>query len=159
MQTADLYDAYAAQLQIVDYAFHSYGQRSSFHGLIQTVKVFEDNSFVKQTLQTQGKHRVLVVDGGASLRYALLGDNLAQLAIDNNWAGLIIFGAIRDSALINQMPIGVKALGTIPRKTLKQDRGDVGVPIRFGGVTFEPGHYVYTDADGIAVAAKPLHGA
>lgn len=157
MQTADLYDEYSNQLSIVDLQFRTYGQKSAFHGPIETVKVFEDNSFVKKTLATPGNNRVLVVDGGASLRCALLGDNLAQLAIDQQWAGLIIFGAIRDSAIIQTMPIGVMALGTIPRKTIKKDRGDVGIPVSFGGVTFQPGHYLYADADGIVVAQKALH--
>lgn len=157
MQTADLYDEHGDDLKIVELPFHAYGQLQQFHGPIETLKVFEDNSFVKQTLKSPGEHRVLVVDGGASLRYALLGDNLAQLAIDNHWAGLIIYGAIRDAGIIQNMPIGVKALGSIPRKTLKQNRGDVGIPVSFGGVTFKPGHYLYADADGIVVAEKALH--
>lgn len=157
MQTAELYDEFGDQLSVVELQFCTYGQKPEFHGPIQTLKVFEDNSFVKNTLATPGNNQVLVVDGGGSLRCALLGDQLAQLAVDNQWAGLIIFGAIRDSAIIQSLPLGVKALGTIPRKTVKKDRGDVGIPVSFGGVTFHPGHYLYADADGIVVAPKALH--
>ena len=156
LKTADLYDAHGEALQIVELSMRDYGGLKSFCGPIATVKLYEDNSFVKKALSQEGTGRVLVVDGGGSMRYALLGDRLAQLACDSGWAGLIIFGCIRDSEDIASMPLGVKALGTIPRKTVKRDRGDHEVVVRFGGVTFKPGHFLYADPDGIVVSSEPL---
>ncbi|EWM29634.1 regulator of ribonuclease activity a [Nannochloropsis gaditana] len=156
--TADLCDDHEHRLQVADgNAFHSFGQHSSFCGEIVTIKCFENNPLVRATLSEPGEGRVLVVDGGGSLRRALFGDNIAALAVKNGWAGVVIYGAIRDSAVINTMPLGVKALGTNPVKSAKQHPGDRNVVVTFAGVTFKPGHYVYSDSDGIIVSETPLH--
>lgn len=127
-----------------------------FAGQIATVRCFEDNTEVRATLSTPGEGRVLVVDGGGSLNRALLGDNIAQLAIDNNWAGVIVHGAIRDSAEIAEMAIGVKALGTNSQKSRKEGLGVTNVNLVIGGIEFIPGEYVYSDADGIVVTSDPV---
>ncbi|NNF17761.1 MAG: ribonuclease E activity regulator RraA [Gammaproteobacteria bacterium] len=155
-KTADLYDLYADDLSIVTPGFLSFGAHQTFHGAIATVKVHEDNVLVKQQLSEPGDKRVLVVDGGGSMRCALMGDMLAQLAITNDWAGVIIYGCIRDSADIEQMPIGVKALGTHPAKSVKRGAGICDQPVTFCGVCFRPGDHVYCDADGIVVAPTKL---
>ena len=112
---------------------------------------------VRTVLSSPGNNRVLVVDGGGSKRVAILGDQITQLAVDNNWAGIIVNGCIRDSALINGMEIGVKALGTHPVKSLKSYPGERSVPVNFGDVEFIPNHWVYSDEDGIIVSEVPLH--
>ena len=156
-KTADLYDDHADQLSIARPGlFMPYGQKSVFYGAIATVKVHEDNVLVKSRLSQAGRNQVLVVDGGGSLRCALLGDLLAQLAIDNRWAGVIVNGCIRDSDDINGMDVGVKALGTHPAKSVKRGEGIENEPVTFAGVTFAPGHYVYSDADGIVVSTDNL---
>lgn len=155
--TADLCDNYAEQIQISTPIWQSFGKYNTFHGKVVTVKCFEDNSKVKQQLATQGKQRILVVDAGNSQRRAHLGDLLAQQAIDNQWAGIVIYGLIRDSATINRMPIGVKALGTHPQKTEKNNEGQVGVTLQFANMTIQQGDYLYADEDGIVVAKQPLH--
>jgi regulator of ribonuclease activity A len=155
-KTADLCDQFDAELQVVEEAFVDFGGNLMFHGQIETIKAFEDNSLVRECVEKNGKGKVLVVDGGGSERRAMLGDMLAEKAVDNGWAGLIINGCIRDSADIGEMEIGVKALGTFPRKTEKRGVGEHNVPVRFSGVTFTPGHYVYADEDGIVVSERPL---
>lgn len=156
MKTADLYDDYMDEVQVAAPIFRDFGGEVAFHGRIATVKLHEDNSLVRQTLREAGNGRVLVIDGGGSLRCALVGDRLAQLAIDNAWAGLVVYGCIRDSADIGAMPIGVKALAAMPRKSVKRGAGVADIPVRFADVTFTPGHYLYADADGILVAAQAL---
>lgn len=155
-QTADLYDEHMEHLQVAEPIFRSAGSKSCFGGQVVTIKCHEDNSLVRETLGTPGRGKVLVVDGGGSLRCALVGDLLAQKGIDNDWEGIIVYGCIRDSALINTMPIGVKMLQTNPAKSVKLGVGQRDVPVRFAGVTFNPGSYVYADADGIVVADKAL---
>ncbi|MEO9851726.1 MAG: ribonuclease E activity regulator RraA [Reichenbachiella sp.] len=150
--TADLWDQHSAELHCADPIFRSYGNKVSFHGEITTVKLFEDNSFVRQQLTTNGKGKVMVVDGGGSFRCALVGDQLASLAIENGWEGLIINGCIRDSAMINTIEIGIRALNTCPVKSMKKNIGELDVPIRFASTLFAPGHYVYVDEDGILVS-------
>jgi regulator of ribonuclease activity A len=154
--TADLCDLHAAGLQILDPGFRHFGGRRAFHGPVATVSCFEDNSRVRERLQTPGEGRVLVVDGGGSPRCALLGDRLAQLAIDNGWAGVLIHGMIRDSAVIAGMPLAVMALGTHPKKSEKRGVGQTDVPLRFGGVDFRPGHWLYADSDGLLLSPEPL---
>jgi len=156
--TADLCDSHEPQLQVAEgNAFRSYGQCASFSGKIVTIKCFENNPLVRTILSEPGNGKVLVVDGGGSLRRALFGDNIAALAVKNGWAGVIIYGAIRDSAVVDRLPLGVKALGTNPIKSSKQHPGDRDVVVAFAGVTFTPGHYVYADQDGIVVSATALH--
>lgn len=156
--TADLYDAHGDALQVASPLLRDYGGRRAFHGPVATLKVHEDNSLVREALGEPGAGRVLVVDGGGSLRCALLGDNLARMAADNGWAGVVIHGCIRDSVEIGKLPVGVKALATHPAKSLKRGEGQRDVPVRFADVVFEPGSYLYADEDGIAVATGPLHG-
>ena len=156
IQTADLCDAHEDKLAIVAPMFSSYGGRAAFGGPISTLKLFEDNSFVRKAVESAGKGRVLVIDGGASMRCALVGDQLAELAVSNGWAGIIVYGCIRDSRAIGEMNLGVFALGTHPKKTVKRNTGEVDIPVSFGGVTFHPGHYVYADEDGVVLSAAPL---
>ncbi|NMF87840.1 ribonuclease E activity regulator RraA [Aromatoleum petrolei] len=156
IQTADLCDAHEGKLRIVSPMFRSFGGRAAFGGEIATLKVFEDNSLVRTALEGPGKGRVLVIDGGASMRCALVGDQLALLGVKNGWAGVIVYGCIRDSKAIGGMDIGVFALGTHPQKSIKKGVGDRDLPVTFGGVTFVPGQFVYADEDGVAVSESPL---
>lgn len=158
IKTADLSDLHEGKLKAALPLFKSYGQKKSFHGEIVTVKVFEDNVLVKDLLGSKGTGKVLVVDGGGSLRYALMGDNLAQMAIDNGWEGVIIYGCIRDSADIDKMNVGVKALNTIPFKSKKGGEGETNVAVTFASATFKPGEFVYADEDGILVSESRLSG-
>lgn len=157
IQTADLCDKYEDAVQVVEpIGFRHFGGRTAFSGKIATIKAFEDNSLVRSTLETAGEGQVLVVDGGGSMRCAMVGDQLALLAVKNGWAGIVVFGCIRDSAAIGEMPVGVMALGTNPRKSVKRNSGERGLPLRFAGTTFSEGSYLYADADGIIVSASPL---
>lgn len=156
IQTADLCDAHEGKLAVVAPMFASYGGRPAFGGPISTLKIFEDNSFVRKAVESAGNGRVLVIDGGASMRCALVGDQLAALAVGNGWAGIIVYGCIRDSRAIGEMDLGVFALGTHPKKTVKRNTGEADIPVSFGGVTFHPGHYVYADEDGVVLSAMPL---
>ncbi len=155
-KTADLCDEYSDTLQIAEPLFRDFGAKPAFCGRITTVKCFEDNSLVRSTLETEGKGGVLVVDGGGSRRCALMGDQLALLAERNGWAGAIINGCIRDSADIATLNIGLKAVATHPLKSNKKGVGERDIAVRFAGVTFIPGHFVYADADGILIAPKAL---
>tara|TARA_R110001592_G_scaffold293441_2_gene563044 strand:+ start:194 stop:685 length:492 start_codon:yes stop_codon:yes gene_type:complete len=155
-KTADLCDHFSERVQIVEETFGDFGGKVRFGGPIETIKAFEDNSRVRECVSEPGKGRVLVVDGGASMRRAMLGDMLAATAVENGWAGIVIYGCVRDSAEIAEMDIGVKAIGTHPCKTEKRGLGERGVSIRFAGVNFEPGHYLYADEDGILVSETPL---
>jgi regulator of ribonuclease activity A len=154
--TADLCDAHERDLHVVESMFHRYGRLAAFDGPIATVKCYEDNSKVREALSEPGEGRILVVDGGGSQRRALFGDLLGDLAVKNGWKGIVINGCIRDSAAIDQLEIGVRALGTIPLKTHKRGDGQRDVSVSFAGVTFRPGEHLYADADGIVVAARPL---
>jgi len=154
--TADLYDEYGEKLQVAQPLFNDFGGRIKFHGQVSTVKVHEDNSLVRAALEEKGEGRVLVIDGGESLRCALIGDLLAQLGKDNGWAGIVVSGCVRDSAMIITIDIGVKALGTNPRKSVKKGAGDRDIPVTFAGVTFTPGHYLYADEDGILISPEKL---
>lgn len=151
--TADLYDAHEAEARVALPGFINYGGRHAFHGPAATLKVHEDNSLVRSALEQPGAGRVLVVDGGGSLRCALVGDKLAELGRDNGWAGVIVFGCIRDSVEIRRMEFGVQALGTNPRKSVKRGDGQKDIPVTFHGVTFAPGDHVYADDDGILVGS------
>jgi len=154
--TADLYDEYGEDLQIATPMFNDYGGITQFSGPASTLKVFEDNSLVRAALEEPGQGKVLVVEGGASLRCALLGDMLAELGVENGWVGIIIHGCIRDSAVICKMGIGVKALNTNPRKSVKKGIGDRDVVVTFADVTINPGDYIYADEDGFVVAKSKL---
>ncbi|MBW7886058.1 MAG: ribonuclease E activity regulator RraA [Caldilineaceae bacterium] len=154
-KTADLCDAHP-DVQVADPLFRDFGGVTVFHGAIVTVKAYEDNTSVRALLEQQGAGQVLVVDGGGSLRCALVGDNLAQLGYNNGWAGVVIYGCIRDAAEVGQIPIGVKAMATNPRRSKKQEAGEVNIEVRFAGITFTPGHYLYADADGVIVSATEI---
>lgn len=156
--TADLCDAHSHEehFQIAEPIFKPYGANLTFCGQITTVKVFEDNVLVKKILEEKVENRVLVIDGGGSHRCALVGDNLAKTAADNGWQGIIVYGCIRDSALINQLPIGIRALHTHPLKSHKKDHGERDILITFAGVNFKQNHFLYADADGIIVSETML---
>lgn len=154
--TADLCDDYIDQLQVATPMFKSYGKNPRFMGPIATLKVFEDNQQVRDMLASPGEGRVLVVDGGGSLRCALVGGNLGQLGVDNGWAGILVYGCIRDAVEINEQAIGVKALNTNPTKSIKRGVGEENIVVRFADVTFTPGHYLYSDEDGICVSAQKI---
>ena len=154
--TADLYDAHGEALRIPAPIFRDFGGRLAFEGEVVTVKVFEDNSLVRSMLEEPGLNRVLVVDGGGSLRCALVGDQLAELGVKNGWAGIVVYGCIRDSGPIAALPIGVKAIACNPRKSVKKGEGAREVTLRFAEVTIAPGDYLYADGDGIAIAQHKL---
>lgn len=157
--TTDLCDEYEDRpgvIQVAQPVFQHFGGRKKFAGRIATLKLFEDNQLVRNAVTEDGTGKVLVVDGGGSLRGALVGDVLAKKAADNGWAGIIVFGAIRDSSVVGTLPIGMMALGLIPRRSPKKGEGAREVTVRFADVTFTPGHYVYADEDGILVAATSL---
>ncbi len=154
--TTDLCDAHPDEVRVVDPIFRDFGGARAFHGAIATLKVFEDNSLVREALEQPGAGRVLVVDGGGSLRCALLGGNLAVLAERNGWAGVVVFGAVRDTREIAAANVGVKALAAHPRKSEKRGVGQRDVPVTFGGVTFRPGEHVYADDDGLVVSSRAL---
>ena len=155
-KTADLCDDFSDDLQIITPMFQSFGGHQRFSGLIQTVKVFEDNVFVREMLSNTVSGDVLVIDGGGSLRCALLGDMLAEMACQNGWSGVVVYGCIRDSADIKQMSIGVRALQTHPLKSIKKGWGDKNIPVTFANATFNPGDYLYADEDGIILSKQPL---
>ncbi len=136
--------------------FKSYGARKTFGEQIVTVKCFEDNSRVKELLATDGTDKVLVVDGGASMRCALMGDLIAESAVKNHWNGVIIYGCVRDVDAIAELDLGVHALAAIPQKSNRKGVGEVDIPLHFGGVTFKSGEYVYADNNGIIVSAEKL---
>ncbi|MEZ7497171.1 ribonuclease E activity regulator RraA [Flavobacterium sp. Arc3] len=154
--TADLWDEYEKLLSCVDPIFKHFGSKKVFSGKITTIKLFEDNSLVRKQLESDGKGRVLVIDGGGSLRCALVGDQLAELAMQNNWEGIIVNGCIRDSEVINSMNIGIKALNTCPVKSVKRNIGEIDIPVKFGVITFLSEYYIYADADGILVSKDNL---
>ncbi len=155
-QTTDLCDANEGRVRAVTPMFRSFGGRTRFAGPIRTLKVFEDNALVRSTLETAGNGAVLGVDAGGSMRCAMVGDQLALLGVRNNWAGVIMYGCIRDSGPIAGMDIGVFALGTHPMKSTKKGAGDADLPVTFGGVTFVPGQWLYADEDGVIVSEAPL---
>lgn len=154
--TADLSDEFGDELQACEPLFRDFGAARRFSGPIATIKCFEDNSFVRAAVAEPGHGRVLVVDAGASLRCAVLGDLLARKAVDNGWRGFVINGCIRDSAAIGFMPIGVKALGTHPVKTDKRGEGQRDIVVRFAQANFAPGAWVYADEDGVLVAPRQM---
>ena len=151
--TADLVDRYGEALASIPVQFRSFGRRSRFAGPAVTVKCFEDNALLKSTLAEHPEPggKVLVVDGGGSLRSALVGDLIAGIAVDRGWAGLVISGVVRDSAALDLLDLGVKALGTNPRKSSKTGAGVVDGPVEIGGVWITPGQTVHSDEDGIVV--------
>lgn len=155
-KTTDLCDAHTDKVRVADPIFLDFGGKVTFGGKIATVKVFEDNSLVRTALEEPGKGRVLVVDGGGSLRCALVGDLLAELGCKNGWAGIVVNGCVRDIDDMGEIGIGVKALSTHPMKSIKRGQGERDVTVHFADVDFVPGQYVYADSDGIIVSAEKL---
>jgi regulator of ribonuclease activity A len=155
--TTDLCDAHGDELRIAEPIFNDYGGLRAFHGPVVTLKLFEDNSLVREALGEPGAGRILVVDGGGSKRCALLGDQLAELAVGNDWRGVVVYGCIRDAVRIAQLPLGVKALGVHPLKSVKRGEGQRNLAVHVAGIVFRPGDTLYADADGIVVSARPLN--
>jgi len=155
--TCDLCDAHkndaSGSFRVLPPVFNSYGQRVNFMGRVSTVKCFEDNSLVKAALDEPGQQRVLVVDGGGSLRRALVGGNLAAAAVNNGWAGVVIDGCVRDAAEIARCDVGIRALALMPLPTEKRNTGQRDVPVQLQGVWVRPGDWLLADADGIVVMA------
>ncbi len=154
--TADLYDEHEGKVQVANILMQSFGRKTAFSGPISTVKCFEDNSLVRAALEEPGESRVLVVDGGGSIRCALVGDKLAELGIKNGWDGLVVHGCIRDSAVISTLEIGIKSLGTNPRRSVKQSKGERDIPLNFADATFKPRDWLYADEDGIVLSHTRL---
>ncbi|HYW93597.1 MAG TPA: ribonuclease E activity regulator RraA [Gammaproteobacteria bacterium] len=154
--TTDLCDAYGDRLQVAEPVFRGFGSRTAFAGTVATVKVFEDNLLVRESLEQPGGGRVLAVDGGGSPRCALLGDRLATKASENGWSGVVVYGCIRDSAQIDSLDLGVRALNVHPRRSAKRGEGQRDVPVRFAGLEIRPGAWLCADADGIILADEPL---
>jgi regulator of ribonuclease activity A len=153
--TSDLSDAHPG-VQIAEPVFRDYGGQVSFAGPACTVRVFEDNTLVRAVLETAGEGRVLVIDGGASLNCALMGENMGHLALNNTWAGVVINGCVRDTLQLAALPLGIKALAAHPRRSGKGGTGEQGISLMFAGVMIEPGHWVYADADGLLVSPEAL---
>lgn len=154
MKTADFMDDFQDELQSCELQFKSYGRRASFWGPCKTVKCSNDNVLARKILEENGKGQVLVIDGGGSFSAALMGDIIAGIASKNEWAGVVIHGVIRDTVAIGDIDIGVKALGSNPRKSNKEGKGEVDAIVSFGGATFSPGEWVYSDEDGIVVGKR-----
>lgn len=154
--TPDLCDNFPNQVSVSEIQWQNFGGNPSFCGEIVTIKCFEDNSLVKEHCSKPGAGKVLVVDGGGSMRKALLGDMIAAESVKNQWAGLVIYGCVRDVEILETLSLGVKALGSIPLKTEKRGLGDLNVPLRFGGVDFIPGQFIYADKNGVVVSETAL---
>ncbi len=154
--TCDLCDEHPDEVCVAEPLFRDFGARGHFAGRIVTIKCHEDNSRVRDLVAENGIGCVLVIDGGGSLRRSLLGDQLAAKAVANGWQGIVIFGAVRDVEALAGMDIGIRALGAIPLKTDKKDVGERDLALRFAGVEFVPGHFLYADGNGIVVAARDV---
>lgn len=153
---ADLCDAHGEEVTVADPIFRSLGGRHWMAGEAVTLKLFEDNSLVREAVDEPGTGRVLVIDAGGSLRRSVVGDNLAAKAASNGWCGILVFGAVRDTAVLSTIDVAIHALGTCPRKTEKRGIGDRDVVVRFAGVSIAPGDWVAADTDGVIVAHQPL---
>lgn len=156
MKTCDLCDRHEGRIRVPALAWRDYGGRIAFSGEVSTVKALEDNSKVREAVAEPGRGRVLVVDGGGSLQRAMVGDMLAAQALANGWSGLVVHGAVRDSAALAGLDLGVKALGTCPRRTGKLGQGLRDVPVVLAGIPLAPGDWLYADEDGVVVADAPL---
>jgi regulator of ribonuclease activity A len=152
----DLCDAFSDRMQIAAPVFRHFGGRHVFSGPILTLSCFEDNSLVADRVREAGAGAVLVVDGGASLRCALVGDNLARLAADHGWAGIVVSGCVRDVDELAEMDIGILALAAHPLRSVKRGQGRRDEPVEFAGVRFVPGHFLYADRNGLAVTAEDI---
>lgn len=154
--TCDLADEHGDGARVLPHTLRHYGGTGRFTGPVATVKCFEDNSRVKELVETPGDGRVLIVDAGGSTRYALLGDNLAGTAQQNGWAGIVIHGCVRDTAALALLPLGIMAVGSTPRRSLKNGEGQAGIPIEIGAVGCAPGDVLFADQDGAVLIAQSL---
>lgn len=154
--TCDLSDTYGEKGRVVAPVLRHFGGKRRFKGEVMTIKCFEDNSRVKEAVNSPGAGRVLVVDGGGSTRYALLGDMLGRAAVSNGWAGVVVYGCVRDTAVLATLDLGVMALASMPRRSLKNGEGQVGVPIEIAGTACAPGDMLFADEDGIFVIERAL---
>ena len=152
----DICDEFYEEIRVLDPVFRDFGARRRFCGPIVTIKCFEDNSLVREQVQSEGRGRVLVVDGGGSTRRALLGDQLAASAAQNGWQGLLIYGCVRDVEILETIDLGIKALNSIPVKTDKRGEGQLDLPVHFAGAQIVPGEYLYADVNGVIVAVRDL---
>ena len=156
IDTSELCDIYLDQIDVVEPVFSSFGGKSAFFGKITTIKCFENNGLISETLEENGEGRVLLIDGGGAVRRALIDADLAQLAADNGWEGIIVYGAVRQLQQLENIDIGIQALAPIPVGADEQTIGETDVPVNFGGVTFFPEDYVYADLTGIILSQEPL---
>ena len=156
IDTSELCDLYAEQVDVVEPIFSSFGGVSNFYGKVTTVKCFESNGLIAEVLEENGEGRVLVVDGGGAVRRGLIDVELAQLAVDNGWEGIIVYGAVRQIQLLENLDIGIHALAPIPVSADESGAGESDVPVNFGGVTFFPEDYIYADLTGIILSQEPL---
>ncbi|MBN6711325.1 ribonuclease E activity regulator RraA [Haemophilus haemoglobinophilus] len=156
IDTSELCDIYLDQIDVVEPIFSSFGGKSAFFGKITTIKCFENNGLISETLEENGEGRVLLIDGGGAVRRALIDADLAQLAADNGWEGIIVYGAVRQLQQLENIDIGIQALAPIPVGADEQTIGETDVPVNFGGVTFFPEDYVYADLTGIILSQEPL---
>ncbi|MFZ7223677.1 ribonuclease E activity regulator RraA [Avibacterium avium] len=156
IDTSTLCDVYLDQVDVVEPIFSNFGGLTSFYGKVTTVKCFESNGLIAEILEENGEGRVLLVDGGGAVRQALIDADLAQLALDNGWEGIIVYGAVRQIQQLENLDIGIQALAPIPVGASDDAQGEVDVPVNFGGVTFYPEDYVYADLTGIILSQEPL---
>lgn len=156
IDTSELCDIYLDQVDVVEPIFSSFGGASSFYGKITTLKCFENNGLIAETLEEDGEGRVLVIDGGGAVRRALIDAELAQLAADNHWEGIIVYGAIRQIDQLENIDIGIHALAPIPVGADQENYGETDVAVNFGGVTFFPEDYLYADLTGIILSQEAL---
>ncbi|HDX1178474.1 TPA: ribonuclease E activity regulator RraA [Pasteurella multocida] len=156
IDTSELCDIYLDQVDVVEPIFSSFGGVNRFYGKVTTIKCFENNGLITDILEENGEGRVLLIDGGGAVRRALVDAELAQLAVDNGWEGIIVYGAVRQIQQLEEMDIGIHALAPIPVGADKQNIGEIDVPVNFGGVTFFPEDYVYADLTGIILSQEPL---
>ena len=156
IDTSELCDLYAEQVDVVEPIFSSFGGVSNFYGKVTTVKCFESNGLIAEVLEENGEGRVLVIDGGGAVRRGLMDAELAQLAVDNGWEGIIVYGAVRQIQQLENLDIGIHALAPIPVSADESSAGESDVPVNFGGVTFFPEDYIYADLTGIILSQEPL---
>jgi regulator of ribonuclease activity A len=154
--TSELCDIYLEQVDVLEPIFSLYGSKQSYSGQVVSLKCFEDNALILELLNQPGKGRVLVIDGGGSLRRALIDANIAQLAVDNQWEGIVVYGAVREINIIDELDIGIHALGAIPVAAASQQIGEVDVPINFAGVTILSEDFIYADSTGIILSPEIL---
>ena len=156
IDTSELCDLYAEQVDVVEPIFSSFGGVSNFYGKVTTVKCFESNGLIAEVLEENGEGRVLVVDGGGAVRRGLIDAELAQLAVDNGWEGIVVYGAVRQIQQLENLDIGIHALAPIPVSADESTAGESDIPVNFGGVTFFPEDYIYADLTGIILSQEPL---